>query len=202
MSVFLNRSKVVFATAALLIAAAAKADTITFTDVYGTVTGTTTYGGDFPCAPTTGTCQIDQTGLFSSTATSSWVNTQIASPIYIGDSAGNVSAELISTFVGEATTPPGSGEVIVITYYMTGGLDLSSPFTCGSVGGCQFTEDGTLQLLGTTTYNPTTAFGQVYTAPPTPVYFQYVAPEPGSIGLFAAGLVTLAGFGWRRRPGR
>jgi hypothetical protein len=179
-------------------AIAAKADTITFTDVYGTVTGTTTFAGDFPCLPTIGICQVDETGFFSTTATASWVNMQIASPIYIGDALGDVSAEITSSFVFQPSTPAPGG-ALIITYYAQGGLDLSAPSTCASVGGCQFTEDGTLQLLGTTTYNQTTFDGTMFTAPPTPVYFQYIAPEPGSLALFAAGLCTLAGFGWRRK---
>jgi hypothetical protein len=188
-------------TVAALLAGPAKADTITFKDYTGVVSGATTFGGDFSCGPTTGVCEVLQTGLFSSTATTSWINTPIASPIYIGDGAGDVSAELQTVINGAPTTPPGSGYAINIQYYLTGGLDLSSPFTCASVGGCQITQDGTVQFLGQTTFNPTTVYGSVVQFPPSIVDFQYVAPEPASVELLAAGLVGLAG--WKlKRSGR
>ena len=106
--------------ATALLVGTAKADTITFNDVAGTVTGTTTFAGDFPCGPTTGVCQVLQTGLFSSTATSSWINTPIAPLIYIGDAAGDVSAKLVTVINPAPTTP--SGFAISIDYYFTGGL--------------------------------------------------------------------------------
>ncbi len=186
-------------TAAAFLAGAANADTITFTDVNGRVTGTTTFAGDFPCGPTTGQCEVIETGLFSSSATSSWVDTAILSPIYIGDSAGDVSAEL-STVVNAGPTSPGPGYAISIVYYLTGGLDLSSPFTCASVGGCQVIQDGALQFLGETTFNPTTVYGSPVQDPPSVVNFQFVnTPEPASVVLFAAGLVGLAGLKSSRR---
>jgi hypothetical protein len=177
-------------TAAALLAGTAKADTITFEDNYGTVTGTGTDAADFDCGPTTGVCWVHESGLFDLGPIGEFVDTPFPSPIYIGDAAGDVSAELVTDY---DWIPVGEGYALDIDYYFTGGLDLSTLTTCASEGGCQITEDGTLQYLGETTFDPATGFA------PAVVDFQYTAPEPASVQLFLAGLVGLAG--WKLKPG-
>ena len=88
----------------------------------------------------------------------------IPGTVYIGDPGGYVSDMIVTSF------PLGGGCTVGGVHYtptqctayfsnlhfdITSGLDLTgTPMTCGSVGGCQYTYDGSVQTLGEITWGP------------------------------------------------
>ena len=163
----------------LLTVASARADTILFQDAGGLAGATTTFAGDIIfCVPFAGQhCDVLETGHGPG---DSIVTFGIASVTYIGNLAGIVTDQLTAT-------PDVQGSLTSLDYSFDAGLGPNGT-TCASVGGCQFTADGTVQILGTITW----AHGGFDT-----IEFQAV-PEPGSVSFVGLGLVGLAG-AFRRR---
>jgi PEP-CTERM motif len=167
----------------LLTVASARADTILFQDAGGLAGATTTFAGDFIfCFPFTGQhCDVIETGHGPG---DSIVTFGIASVTYIGNLAGIVTDQLTAT-------PDVQGPITSIDYSFDAGL-ASNGTTCASVGGCQFTADGTVQILGTITWADAGMGGLMDT-----IEFQAV-PEPGSVSFVGLGLVGLAAAFLRR----
>jgi len=72
----------------------------------------------------------------------------IPATVYIGDPAGYVSDEIATTITPEEG--PAGLVITFIEFTFTFGMDLrGSPFTCATVGGCDFTYNGSIQDVGT-----------------------------------------------------
>ncbi|MGD0297805.1 MAG: hypothetical protein ABSE86_11870 [Bryobacteraceae bacterium] len=135
---------------AVFLAPHLNADTILFTDNYGTATETVPAYYVAGCQG--GSCNGSE-GYAFTVATNT-----IPATAYIGDPGGNVSDKIV-TSVGPplscTPSPACLGEFTVVQFAFTSGLDLmGSPFTCASVGGCIFSYNNSVQNLGTITWGP------------------------------------------------
>lgn len=147
----------------------AKADTILFQDVSGQAVGSSTFAGDlFFCA--SDHCNGIETGHGPGDVLLTF---GIASTIYMADQAGFISEKLVTTTNTQNT-------ITNVDYSFDSGLDLGNPTTCASVGGCQFTTNGTVQTLGTLTWSDDST---------DKIQFQAV-PEPSTLTLLSAGLLA------------
>ncbi len=126
--------KTALCTAALaavsIFGAAAKAETIAFTDTGGVPNATSTFDGDvvLPCTKTS--CDVKVGHPPSESVTS-----VPPSPLYISDKHGNV--------IDELTTSTAFTGFVDFTFSV-----VAPGTTCASVGGCQITADGTIQTIG------------------------------------------------------
>lgn len=167
-------------------ATAARADVVLFQDIDGT--GAETVPAYYPLQGCNSTDCVALGEPYQSTVTT---NT-IPGTIYIGDSSGNVSDKIIASVTPYSLNPT---EVTIVDFTFDFGLDLSSPETCASVGGCAITRDGTVQTLGTITWGP--GFFEIPPIPTTTLEYQYVpTPEPSMLlmvgALFAMMLIVIA----------
>ncbi|HTC37159.1 MAG TPA: hypothetical protein VK724_27510 [Bryobacteraceae bacterium] len=166
-------------------ATAARADVVLFQDIGGT--GAVTTPAEYPiqgCGLTQ--CEAEEPYPYTFTA-----NT-IPDITYIGDGSGDVSDEIVASVTPYSLNPT---EVTVVDFTFYFGLDLVTPETCASVGGCAITRNGSIQGLGTITYGP-----GFFTPPDgftTTLEYQYVpTPEPSQLlvvgALFSMMLMVIA----------
>ncbi len=161
----------------------ARADVVLFQDIGGT--GAETVPAYYPIVGCNSTDCVALGEPYQSTVTT---NT-IPDTIYIGDPSGNVSDEIV------ASETPHAGPTTIVDFTFYFGLDLSSPETCASVGGCDITHNGTVQTLGTITWGP--GFFEIPPIPTTTLEYQYVpTPEPSMLlvvgALFLMMLIVIA----------
>ena len=123
------------------------------------------------------------------------VSETIPATVYIGDPAGYVSDEIVTT-----VAPINVAGFTEVQFAFTAGLDLTGALvTCASVGGCDFNYNGSVQDVGLITW------GAGVLTPPsgysTTLEFQSLTgttvPEPSvpallSIGLAIVGVLRLA----------
>ena len=182
--------KALFVFFSLLSVVSARADVVGFVDAIGTPTAASTFGGDFIFCGSS-PCSVLVTGHADFVSVTSLVTSFSISPtIYIGDGNGIVIDRLVSTVSVLPFLPPSPGSVTNLGLVLSTALELGSPFTCASVGGCQFTADGSVQTLGTVSWT--------YGAD-TEVTFQAVGPEPATVGLLLLGVTGLAASRFRNR---
>jgi hypothetical protein len=176
-----------------------KADVVLFTDNHGTgLEVIPPYYIDLSgCMPL---CQPGDTYPFTV------VTNTIPATVYIGDPNGYVSDEITSMLrppIACSGVPGPCGDFFTgADFVFSYGLDLrGSPFTCASVGGCDFTYNGAVQDVGVITWGPgleTPPIG--YT---TTLQFQHDAqsstPEPSSPVLLMLGLLSVASMMYRRK---
>jgi hypothetical protein len=154
-------------------ATAARADVVLFQDIGGT--GAETVPAYYPIQGCNSTDCVALGEPYQSTVTT---NT-IPDTIYIGDPLGNVSDKIVASETLHA------GPTTIVDFTLFFGLDLASPETCASVGGCNITYDGAVQTLGTITWGP--GFFEVPPIATTTLEYQYVAtPEPATLLVVAA----------------
>jgi hypothetical protein len=173
-----------------------KADTVLFTDSNGTASETIpAYYVGF-CS--NGSCSAGD-GYPFLVATDT-----IPATVYIGDSRGLVSDEIVTTFPENSCTL-GAGPLSPAqcakyftdaNFVFTSGLDLSgSPSTCASVGGCLFTSNGLIQDVGAITWSP--GFEVPTAGFTTTLEFQNV-PEPSTFPLLVLSFALTSFLGTRR----
>jgi hypothetical protein len=126
------------------------ADTVRFTDNYGTASASVpAYYVPF-CGG--GSCTVVDSYPLTVAADT------IAPIIYIGNHSGYVSDKIVALVGPPANCTPAPAcfsQITAVNFTLTSGLDLTgSPFTCVSVGGCSFTYDGSVQDMGSITWGP------------------------------------------------
>jgi len=88
------------------------------------------------------------------------VGDTIPGTVYIGDRSGYVSDKIVTTFPTDGTCTNAGvpvscvGYITAVQFLFSSGLDLSSPYTCASVGGCDFIYDGSIQTVGQIDWGP------------------------------------------------
>ncbi len=182
---WLNRAPLLIGLFLLVGATAARADFVLFQDIAGS--GAVTTPPEYPFQGCNATqCVAEEPYPYS------LVTNTIPDIIYIGDGSGDVSDKIVASVTPYVENPT---QVTVVEFTFYFGLDLSSPETCASVGGCGITRDGTVQDLGTITY------GTGFFTPPdgftTTLEYQYVpTPEPSLVlvvgALFSMMLIVIA----------
>jgi len=169
-------------------ASAARADFVLFQDIGGT--GAVTTPPEYPIQGCNATsCTAEEPYAYTV------VTNTLPDTIYIGDGSGDVSDEIVASVAPYAQNPT---QITVVDFTLDFGLDLGSPETCASVGGCAITRDGTVQDLGTITWGP-----GFFTPEPgftTTLEYQYVpTPEPSLLLVVGALFVMMIAVVARRR---
>ncbi len=133
--------------AAAFVAPQLKADTIQFTDNYGTASETVPAYYVAGCSG--GECSGVDIYLYTVASST------IPATVYIGNPDGYVS-DTITTTTGPPGCPVGDPCLATALHFVfLSGLDLTgSPVRCASVGGCNFTYDNSVQDVGTIIWGP------------------------------------------------